>query len=668
MAGLKLVYEPFQIGRVTIPNRIVRSAHGTALSHGYMHDDLIAYHQARAKGGVGLSCIEMSAVHPSSVTPGGLISWDDSIIDGYRKLKRAVDPYGMVLFQQVAHSGHMYQGVDGLLYSSSATPNPITGAVPIPMSVDQIAELVESFAQTARRCEEGGIEGIELHAGHGYLFNQFLSPVVNRRQDEYGGSLENRMRFLREVLQVVRKTVSPGFPIGMRFSDEGTPGGIPPEECADIVRMLEEAGEIDFIHGSRGSYYAQKRMIATMEHPVGDMLSSSGKIVAGASRIPRILTAGRIRTLEEAEQLLRDNAGDLIVLNRALIADPDLVNKTRNGRIEEVRPCIACNQGCVGGEILRGRIGCAVNPVVGSELSLSEDLIKPSPFPKKVLVVGGGPAGLEAARTATLAGHRVTLVDAAPDLGGNINVAKLAPRLHTLADITMWLEREVYRLGVEVRSNTYLDADDVLAEGADVVIVATGSLPRMDGIQALFPGCTPAGVGLPHVVSSIDLLTRGLPSPAPRTAFVFDDVGGNEAFSTAQWLLEKGVAVTYATRFPSLAPTVDGWLRVDPALEWITKHDFRFLPRIQLLEIRPGECLIRPTQGQTVESVPADLVLLGLSPVPLRGLYDELRGKVPVLKIVGDANAPRDAQFAIQEGHMAGRFADRVSTQIWAAQ
>lgn len=664
MSDLTLVYQPIQIGRATIPNRIVRSAHGTAMGT-EINDDHIAYHVARAKGGVGLTFIEMCSVHRSSFT-SGLYSLDDGFIDGYRRIKAAVSPYGMVLFQQLAHSGHMYPGADGLTYSASAVPNPIDGRVPVPMTKAQLAELTDSFVQAARRCEEGGIEGIELHAGHGYIFHQFMSPLINHRQDEYGGSLENRLRFMREVLQAIRKALSPGFPLGIRFSDEGSVGGLTADECAGIVRTLEDEGAIDFVHGSRGSYYARQHMIATMEHSVGAMLPSSARVVSGAAKIPRILTPGRLRTLEEAEQLLRDKSGDLIVINRALIADPDLVRKTRAGRTAEIRPCIACNQGCVGGLVLKGRIGCAVNPAVSTEQSLSEDLIVAAASRRNVLVVGGGPAGMEAARLAALSGHHVTLTEASAELGGSVNIAKLAPRLHELADITKWLNRELNRLGVEVRTNSPMEADDVLTEAVDAVIIATGSVPRMDGVQALFPGIMTKGVDLPHVVSPANVLTASADNPVPRSALVLDDVGGNEALSVAQWLIEKGVAVTYATRFASLAPTVDGWLRVDPALEWLTKGEFRLLPRTHLLEIRPGECLIRPTQGEKLESVPADLVVLGLSREPVCGLLEELRGKVPVLKIVGDAKTPRDIQDAIYEGHMAGRFLFGPSQSVWA--
>lgn len=656
MTSLKLVYQPFQIGRVTIPNRIVRSAHGTFIGMGRINDDLIAYHVARAKGGVGLSFLEIASVHPSSCPPT-LHSFDDSIIDGYLRIKAATAPYGMVMFQQLAHGGVMYPGMDGVALSASTAPSPIDGRVPMAMTREQIAEVVRAFAQSARRCEEGGIEGVEIHAGHGYLLHEFLSPLMNRRDDEYGGTLENRTRFLREALQAAREAVSPGFPIGIRLSDEVAGGGLSVEDCAQLVRSLENDRLIDFIHGSQGSYYALPNMLPAMEFPLNSMLPSSGRIVGAAKQIPRILTTGRIRTLEEAEQLLREQVGDLIVVQRAHIADPDLVRKTREGRVDEVRPCISCNQGCVGGLLsLNMRLGCAVNPAVGFEQTLAEDLIVKTVTPKKVLVVGGGTAGMEAARLAALSGHQVTLVEASSDLGGTINVAKLAPWLHGLADMTLWQERELYRLGVTIRTNTYMETSDVLAERADAVIIATGSMPRMDGVQAAIPGVPTKGVGLPHVISTVDLLTTGAMQALPRTALVFDDVGHNEALSAAQWLVGKGVAVTFATRFGTLAPTVATWTRVEPQLERLLKGQFTQMTRMQLVEIKPDVCMLKPLQGDTLQTVSAEIVVLGLSRNSIHTLYAELQGKVPVLKIVGDARTPRDLQAAIREGHMAGRF------------
>jgi 2,4-dienoyl-CoA reductase-like NADH-dependent reductase (Old Yellow Enzyme family) len=654
VSTLHRIFEPIEIGRVTVPNRVVRTAHGTWIARQHINEDLIAYHVARAKGGVGLSYIEYTSVHPSSYSLGPW-SWDDSIIPGCRALMAAIRPYEMKMFQQLAHGGFMYPPADGPGWSASRIPNPLTGAVPIPMSRDQIAEVVDAFAQAARRSCEAGLDGVELHAGHGYLLHQFLSPLTNQREDEYGGSLENRMRFLREVLHATRSQVDVGFPIGIRLSDQLSAGGLTPEDCAEIAGMLEAEGLLDFLNGSQGSYHALPAMLPAMERPLGVMLSSSAKVVAGVSRIPRILTAARVRTLEEAEQMLRDGLGDLINLQRAHIADSDLVRKTREGRVEEVRPCIACNQGCVGGLLSpAARLGCAVNPAVGFERTLSEDLISKSGDPKRVLVVGGGPAGMEAARVAAIAGHRVTLVEASAKLGGTVNVARLAPKMHSFGDITTWLESEIMRLGVEIRIGTYMEADDVLAEKPEVVIVATGGIPRLDGMQTAIPGMPARGVDQPHVITSTDLLTdRSRKIGA--TAVVFDDVGHYEAVAAADVLVERGAAVTFVTRCSMFAPTVETWTRTEPALERLNAGQFRVLTRMHLIEIRSEDCIVRPLQGERIEVVPAETVVLVLAREPLSSLADELRGAIADIRVVGDALAPRDLQAAIREGHLAAR-------------
>jgi thioredoxin reductase len=342
-------------------------------------------------------------------------------------------------------------------------------------------------------------------------------------------------------------------------------------------------------------------------------------------------------------------------MTRAHIADPAIVKKTREGRADQVRPCLGCNQACFGGLMRTGQIGCVVNPVVGNEGTLSEDLITRTETPKKVLVVGGGPAGMEAARVACLCGHKVILAEASASLGGAVNVAKRAPKLYNLADVTEWLEREIYRLGVEVRMSTYMDADAIRAENADRVILATGSIPRVDGFQMAAPGQPARGADLPHVMSSTDLLTRS-DLKLGATALVFDDVGHYEAVAAAEFLITKGVAVTFVTRFSLFAPQVEQFDRTQPALERLHEGTFELLVRHHLTEIRNGECVVRPLQGTKSRTVPADLVVLVQPGEPLRELHNELQDETPGLAIIGDALSPRDVQFAISEGHMAGRF------------
>lgn len=645
--ALKRIFEPIFIRHLEIPNRVVRTAHGTHMARDAFDADSIAYHVARAKGGCGLTIIEAASVHSSSENT--LFNRDDRVIPGFEALMRAVRPYGMRVFEQLFHGGHQTFG-EGRRppWSASTIPSPVLGAVPIPMGEPEIAEIIQCFAEAARRCRDGGLDGVEIHAAHGYLIHQFLSPLTNRRTDRWGGSLENRMRFLQEILRATRKAAGPDYIVGVRFSASQAPGSLGEAEINQVSRALIAENLIDFLDASIGDYYRMDSMVSGMQSPTGYELPSSAQLTENIP-LPRIVS-GRFRTLEDAEQILRDGIADMVSLVRAQIADPDLVRKTREGRVEEVRPCIGCNQGCIGGLIRDQRLGCAVNPAVGYELSLGEDLIRRTDVPKKILVVGGGPAGMEAARVGALMGHAVILAEASSKLGGAINAAKRAPRLHGIGDITDWQEREMFRLGVEVRFGTYLDADGVLAEAADAVILATGSLPRMDGLQFGAPATPIKGYDLPHVISSHELLL-GPPRDVGKFALVLDDTGHYEAIAVAEFLMSKGAAVSFVTRLGSITPYVDTTMRTVPALERLYEGNFTLLTRHQIVEIRPGSAAVRPVQSERVTTIAADTIVLVTPNEPLRALYDALRDRIPRIALVGDALAPRDLQAAIAEGH-----------------
>jgi hypothetical protein len=391
-----------------------------------------------------------------------------------------------------------------------------------------------------------------------------------------------------------------------------------------------------------------------MEEPVGYELPSARQITAVAT-VPSIVT-GRFRTLEEAEHVIAEGVADMVSMVRALIADPDVVRKTRAGRADEVRPCIACNQACYGGVSTGGRMGCVVNPAVGFERTLAEDLITPVASPSRVLVVGGGPAGMEAARVAMLCGHDVTLVEASPELGGAVTAARQSPRFALLGDIVDWLGAALERQGVRVELGTFLTAADIPTYGADTVIVATGSTPRMDGLQPTYPGQPARGVDQAHVLSSNALLTGGLPYGAA-SALVLDTVGHFEAITAAEFLVANGVALTYLTSLPSFGglPVLSSQ-RDLPALEYLYQGDFTLLTRHHLVEIGPSSCVVRPLESSRAREVPADLVVLVTQNEPNRGLHDELvaAGHANVC-VIGDAASPRDLKFAIAEGHMTAR-------------
>jgi 2,4-dienoyl-CoA reductase-like NADH-dependent reductase (Old Yellow Enzyme family)/thioredoxin reductase len=647
------VLSPITIRGVEIPNRIVRTAHATAFSRGYINDDLIAYHLERAKGGAGLSIVEGASVHPSSTF--ALSIRDDDAIPHMRRLVKAVAPTGMKLFQQLWHGGFTDPSASGgLPWAVSALPGRYSIAPPVPMTTDQIGELVDAYARAAVRVEESGMQGAEILAGSGYLFSQFFSPVLNQRTDQYGGSFENRIRLLLDTLRAIRAATSSSFALGMRISDSSDQRILSAEDANAIALRAQAEGLIDFVNITHGDYYFHVERYAGMDQPVGYQRPFAERIAREIS-VPKIIV-GRYATLDDAEQALKEGQADLVNIVRGMIADPMLVVKTRDGRGTEVRPCIGCNQGCIGG-VFSGRMGCAVNPVVGYEETLSEDKIVKTANPRKVLVVGGGVAGMEAARIALLEGHRVTLVEASSNLGGLLNYARQMPKLHAIGDIAIWLENEIYRLGADVKLSTYMDTDDVLAENPDVVIVATGSQANeaREISQTADPAARVRIAPDARVLSSLDLIMDSA-KDFGKTALVFDDVGHYEAIGCCEALINHGVEVTYLTRHLMFAPAMEATGRTQAALQRFYKAGkFRIITQAELVSIDRGRAEIKPVFGFEAETVQADTVVVVGYRQSQNEIWQELRGRVAQLHIVGDALSARDIQPAIREGHLAAR-------------
>jgi len=648
---LQRVLEPIEIAGREVRNRVVRTAHATGIGRGTLSDDLIAYHVARAHGGVGLSILEILSVHSSS--PGTLNMSDPKLEAGYEKLLRAIAPTGMVVYQQLWHGGHSQSGAGGAPpWGPSTVPNPLGGEVPVPMTRVMIEEITEAFAASAARCELAGLHGVEVHAAHGYLLHQFLSRSTNKRDDEYGGSFANRVRFLMQVMRAVRNRVSTAFAVGVRLAPDITAGGVGVEDCVRVVDLLQQEKLVDFVDVSMGSYHTFAKMIGGMHEPAGYELPTSEPVTAMCN-VPSIIT-GRIRTLEEADQIIRQGSADLVGMTRAHIADPDIVAKTIAGHAERVRPCIACNQGCVGGLLTTGRMGCAVNPGAGFERKLGDGQIGIADVRRRVCVVGGGPAGMEAARVAALRGHRVTLMEASQHLGGMLRLAARLPTRHGLLDIAVWLEAELRRLGVDLRLNCFAEAAEVLAENPDAVIVATGSHPRLDGMQSTNPGEPASGMERPRVCSTVDILS--LPTGRiGKTALVVDDTGHYEAIGIAEYLAAAGASVTFVTTCSAIAPKVESALMVEPVLARLASHDFNSLMRHRLVAVRDGEAEISPVYSKESRLVPAETVVFVSPNAPNRELSAELSGKVANLQLVGDAKSPRFISAAFREGHLAAR-------------
>jgi len=646
---MRRIYEPLNIGAVTIPNRVARTGHGTGFGGGTMSETLVEYHLARARGGVGLTILEALGVHTAAYP--FLVSKAPGLVEGYQKLMDGCRIYGMRVFQQIGHLGNEIPEADGSPpLSSSDTVGALVGIQSRAMTLQQIDELVACYVEAALDCVSGGLDGIELHMAHGYLVQQFMSPLYNFRDDDYGGSFENRLRLPLRLLREVKAVLPPTMALGVRLSPELLPGGMEPQDILQIANLFEQEGLIDFLNLTVGTDYNAHRVIGAMHEPSGYELPYAKPVSPGVS-VPVIVT-GRFRTLEEAEQVLADGTADVVSMARAHIADPDIVRKTREGRVEEVRPCIGCNHGCIGGLLTRGVMGCTVNPVVGLEASHGDDKLEVAPVRKRVLVVGGGPAGLSAARTAALRGHEVILAEASQNLGGSVNIAMQAPRRISIGDITEWLEREVYRLNVDVRLSSYMQRDDVALLNPDAVVVATGSFPRLDGRQYLSPGENARGMEGSCVMSSHDVLMGGKRQWGSR-AVVYDDTGHYEAIAAAEFLIAQGVAVDFVTGQSQFASALEPSLSAEPALERLAKGEFRLFTSAKLISVENGCAEIGYRYGGEPMSLPCQHVVFVSHNMCNRDLADELKDWGGEVSLVGDALSPRYLQTAIAEGWRA---------------
>jgi 2,4-dienoyl-CoA reductase-like NADH-dependent reductase (Old Yellow Enzyme family) len=648
------VEAPLRLKGLELRNRITRTAHGTGYCvDGKVTERLIAYHEARARGGVGSLFTETCSVHPSS--PGPIIAYRDDVVDGMARLAERLHAHDTKVFAQLWHGGGQAQPADGSpAWAPSPLADPIRGRVAQAMTQAQIDAVVEGFAAAAARMERAGLDGVEVHGAHTYLVGAFLSPLTNHREDEYGGPLEHRLRFAREVLRAIRAATRPDFVVGIRIvGSEAAEGGIEPDEAARIRAALEDDGLVDLVSVSMGGYHNFGKMIGAMHEPHAYELPTSEPVTHGA-KVPTIVT-GRVLTLAEAEAILARGAADLVSMVRALLADPELVAKSLAGREHEVRPCIGCNEGCVGRRFAAGAAlgttGCTVNPDAGREHETRP--LEPAPRPRRVLVAGAGPAGLEAARTAALRGHAVTIHEAADAPGGLVRIHRRAPYRDEIGAICDWLWDELERLGVERRLGSRVDASVVRAEGADAVVVATGSLPRRDGIQRLRPALRPQGLDLPHVVTPLEVLDGS--APTPRRALVFDDCGNYEAVGAAEALLVAGAEVVFATSFTALAPDLFRSFQRDAVAARLNAYaGFRLVTRASLERVTPQTVTLRGLDGGRTEEVEADLVVLMTGFEPQTALADELRGHGVEVHVAGDAEAPQLLPHAIASGRAAG--------------
>ncbi len=644
------LFEPVQVGPVTIPNRIVRSPHGTGLTG----EALIAYHEARGRGGVGMSTIEATSVHP--LAPGQLPIWDDSCLPFLSELAQRVHATGMKLFLQLYHPGAGHAALAGSPehWSASAVPNPMAGIVPIAMNQDMIDDVVAHFAAAACRCRDAGLDGVDIHASSGYLLHEFLSPALNKRTDAYGGSFDNRLRFLRQVIAAVGEAVDgSAFAVGVRLPNEDyVPGGVTAQDSARIAAAIDASA--DYISLHMGAYWRFHKLIAPADDPLGVEMPANEAISPGLNS--PVMVVGRIMTLDHALQIVASGAAQMVSMVRALIADPQLVNKARHGDEGRIRPCIGTNMGCVGQLMTRGRISCAVNHTAAREDQLSFDPEDRVAQPKRIFVVGGGPAGLEFARAAALRGHEVELHEAAQRLGGQVAIAASAPHRADLGAIVSWLADEVDTLGVRVQINSPIELAQIENRVPDEVVLATGTTPRTDGFQLSTPAGPIPGFDQPHVHTSWDFFGLGPPSRLVGPAVVYDDTGSFEAISVSDVLLEAGLAVTLVSRFDGIGNSLPyPPVTAGAARERLYSSDFDFIGNHYIRSIGADHVDLGVLHTERRRRLSANLVVLVGYNEPNRELAQGMAEAGMSYHLIGDVRGRNSIMSAIHAGAALGR-------------
>ena len=555
------LFTPARLRGHTLKCRIVFGAHTANMAEGGLPlDRHFGYYRERARGGAAMIVVEPTPPHPTAVLTRGNFLADDAVIPHFRKITDECHSHGTVMCHQIYHVGaHGDQDNSWAPYwspSGQVSHHDPWGSHA--MSEPEICELIQAFIDQAVRDQRGGFDGVDLFAGYSCLIDQFWSPLTNRRDDAWGGSLENRLRFVTEIVEGVRSACGPDFIVGMTVSGaEPYPGGLTMADKQEIFAWLDERGLADYFSCGTGSYINRFTAIVPGFHhptPLGTQDAAAIKQVVTHA----LVTAeARVKTPERAEAAIARGLCDLVSIVRGQIADPHLANKAREGRADDIRPCISCNQLCIGRRMRDYHISCLVNPSVGREHAWDGDSAPAAETPRHVLVVGGGPAGLETARIAAARGHRVTLVEKAADLGGQFRLAAAQPERDEIGELLGWYRSQLEKLQVRVELGTEMTAAAVRDFGADAVVLSTGSQPTRTGFQRALPHVNALpGVEQENVCSVNDVL-EGAARPGKRVLLLDDLNGWWPASGTALHLAEQGHDVTVVTASDKPAEALD---------------------------------------------------------------------------------------------------------------
>jgi 2,4-dienoyl-CoA reductase (NADPH2) len=645
----RLLFTPIKIGGLTVQNRIVFSAHLTNYAEQYMPSERHAYYyRERARGGAGLIITEEHSTHPTDHPYEKLIhAFNPNVIPGYRRITDMVHAEGVPIFAQINHNGGQSSGVFTRLpaWAPSAIADPLFREVAKAVEPEDIQAIVQGYAQVAAYTKQGGFDGVELQCSHSSIVRQFLSRNTNHRTDEYGGGLENRMRILREIIAAIRRAVGRDYPLSVRLcGDELIRDGIVLDEAVAAARILDQDGQIDCINTSIGTATQTLYMIEASMHIPPNYALFIPSAIRKAVRLP-VIGVGRVKDPIQAERILTEGHADLVGVVRAQIADPEFGRKAREGRIDDIRLCLSCNQECVGRMGLNRWMGCIETPGTGQEKTLGVGTLKPTPRAKRVLVVGGGPAGLKTAIIAARRGHRVTLLEKDTRLGGQVILAVKVTNRAEFGDIVRNLLHELPQAGVEVRTGVTATPELVLAGQPDAVVVATGSIPDRYAL---------AGADGPGVADVADILS-GAVEPGKRV-LVVDRLGFHEATSVAEYLAERGCQVEIITPTLYVGQDLGVTLDLENWYRRARRLGITCTPNHSPISIDGGAVMaIHNYSGQMATFSGFDTIVLAVHRRANVDLYRSLKGRVRELYRVGDCVAPRRAHAAIIEGERIGR-------------